>query len=185
MWEVFEKATDVADSDIASSKIAATLVLDFDQRQKCRMRVITVCGKDVGIFLSRGESLHDKDVLKTSDGAYIRVVAAPEALSTVICEDMLALTRAAYHLGNRHVPLQILPGILRYQSDYVLDDMVRQLGLEVNHVQAPFQPEKGAYHSQGGHSHGSHSPASHLDSGDGRHAHGQRGSVWKAQEWNL
>lgn len=166
--EAYERVTDETPDEIA-----ATLVLDYDQRQKCRMRVTTECGQDVGVFLPRGESLHDHDILKTTDGRYIRVQAAEETLSEVLCDDTWMLARAAYHLGNRHVPLQVLPGILRYQTDYVLDDMIKQLGLTVRIVQAPFQPEKGAYHSHGGHGH------SH---GDGKHAHGQPGSVWKAPE---
>lgn len=166
--EAFERVADEKPTDIA-----ATLVLDYDQRQKCRMRVTTECGQDVGVFLPRGESLHDQDILKTTDGRYIRVQAAKETLSEVLCDDTWMLARAAYHLGNRHVPLQVLPGILRYQTDYVLDDMIKQLGLDVKIVQAPFQPEKGAYHSHGGHGH------SH---GDGKHAHGQPGSVWKVPE---
>lgn len=166
--EAFERVT-----GDAPAEIAAILVLDYDQRQKCRMRVITECGLEVGVFLPRGESLHDQDILKTADSRYIRVQAAEETLSEVICDDTWMLARAAYHLGNRHVPLQVLPGILRYQTDYVLDDMIVQLGLAVRKVQAPFQPEKGAYHSHGGHGH------SH---GDGKHAHGQAGSVWKVPE---
>lgn len=162
--EVYEKVDATPEAEIA-----ALVVLDYDQRQKCRLRVTTECGLEVGVFLPRGESLQDQDVLKTNDGRLVRVQAALEALSEVLCEDTWMLARAAYHLGNRHVPLQVLPGVLRYQADYVLDDMIRQLGLSVMQVQAPFQPEKGAYHSHGGgHSHA-----------HGRQAHGQPGSVWK------
>jgi urease accessory protein len=163
-------------SDPVSCEIAAMLVLDYDQRQKSRLRVTTECGLEIGVFLPRGESLHDQDILKTTDGRYIRVLAAAETLSEVVCEDTWMLARAAYHLGNRHVPLQVLPGILRYQEDYVLDDMIRQLGLSVTRVQVPFQPEKGAYHSHGGHSHG------HGKHGHGAHAHGQPGNVWKVPD---
>lgn len=174
--EAFERVIIAEDTKSAEdAEIAATLVLDYDQRQKCRLRVTTECGLEVGVFLPRGESLLDQDVLKTTDGKLIRVQAALEALSEVLCEDTWMLARAAYHLGNRHVPLQVLPGVLRYQTDYVLDDMVKQLGLNVMQVQAPFQPEKGAYHSHGGgHSHGS-----------GKHAHGQPGSVWKVPDISL
>lgn len=167
--EAFERVTDAVASDIF-----AILVLDYDQRQKCRLRVTTECGVEVGVFLPRGESLLNQDVLKTQDGRLIRVNAAKEALSEVECADTWMLARAAYHLGNRHVPLQILPGILRYQADYVLDDMVRQLGLDVTHVQVPFQPEKGAYHSGSSHAGHGHS--------HGHGAHGQAGNVWKVPE---
>ncbi len=168
-------------SDPAVCEIAAMLVLDYDQRQKCRLRVTTECGLEIGVFLPRGESLHDQDILKTTDGRYIRVQAAAETLSEVVCEDTWMLARAAYHLGNRHVPLQVLPGVLRYQEDYVLDDMIRQLGLSVTQVQMPFQPEKGAYHSIGGHSMGGHSHGGHGH-GHGKHAHGQPGNVWKVPD---
>ena len=167
--EAFERI-----SSDSACEITAILVLDYDQRQKCRMRVTTLCGMDIGVFLPRGESLLDQDILKTTDGRHIRVQAAPEKLSEVVCNDPWMLARAAYHLGNRHVPLQVLPGVLRYQTDYVLDDMIKQLGLSVMQVEAPFQPEKGAYHSHGGHAHG-----------HGSHAHGQPGSVWKVPEWGL
>lgn len=175
--EAFERVIIAEDTKSAKdAEIAATLVLDYDQRQKCRLRVTTECGLEVGVFLPRGESLLDQDVLKTTDGKLIRVQAALEALSEVLCEDTWMLARAAYHLGNRHVPLQVLPGVLRYQTDYVLDDMVKQLGLNVMQVQAPFQPEKGAYHSHAG---GGHSL------GSGKHAHGQPGSVWKVPDISL
>jgi len=84
----------------------------------------------------------------------VQVLAAPERVSTVRCADPLLLARAAYHLGNRHVPLQIEAGFLRYQHDHVLDEMVRGLGLEVLIEQAPFEPEAGAYQSAPhGHAH--------------------------------
>ena len=89
----------------------------------------------------------------------IRVLAAPETVSTVRCADPHLLARAAYHLGNRHVPLQIDPGLLRYQHDHVLDDMLRGLGLTVETEQAPFEPEAGAYQSAPhSHSHGNDHP---------------------------
>jgi urease accessory protein len=89
--------------------------------------------------------LADGALLLADDGAVIAVRAAPETLSAVRTEDPLLLARAAYHLGNRHVPLQVLAGELRYQHDHVLDDLVAALGLAVKVVTAPFQPEGGAY----------------------------------------
>ncbi len=95
------------------------------------------------------------ELLADADGSQlIRVLAAPEAVSTVRCADPHLLARAAYHLGNRHVPLQIEPGLLRFQHDHVLGDMLRGLGLTVEAEQAPFEPEAGAYQSAPhGHSH--------------------------------
>ena len=85
------------------------------------------------------------------------VIASAETVSKVTCDQPLLLLKAAYHLGNRHVPLQVTEHWLRYQHDHVLDDMVRGLGLQVSVEQAPFQPESGAYHRHGaGHSHNHH-----------------------------
>lgn len=124
------------------------VVLSFDERQKSRYKTATVCGKELGWFIERGKVLQDGDFLKCKTGEVVRVVAAAEAVSEVHSDNQLLLTRAAYHLGNRHVPLQIGPGFLRYLRDHVLDDMVRGLDLEVAHENRQFQPENGAYHGQ-------------------------------------
>ncbi len=139
------------------------VVLSFEERQKSRHRVSTTCGNDVGWFIERGRILQQDDVLKCSDGTLIRITAADEAVSDVRADTHLQLMRAAYHLGNRHVPLQVNAEFLRYQQDHVLDQMVEGLGLRVLHVEAPFQPENGAY--SGGHSHShEHSHAGHEHS---------------------
>lgn len=141
------------------------LTLDFDTRSKSRFKATFDDGGDCGVLLPRGTRLKDGDVLRSEQGELVVVRAAKEALSTVRASDPLALTKAAYHLGNRHVSLQIDAGALRYQHDHVLDDMVKGLGLEVRVEQSPFEPEDGAY--GGGHSHGSPSE------GHGRaHSHG-------------
>lgn len=132
------------------------VVATYDERQKSRYRTTTTCGKDLGWFIERGYVLREGDVLKCNDGTLVVVRCANEAVSDVSVEDELLLLKAAYHLGNRHVPLQVEKNYLRYQEDYVLDDMVTGLGLSVAHKQAPFNPESGAY--SGGHSH-SHSHA--------------------------
>ncbi|MCP5142536.1 MAG: urease accessory protein UreE [Chromatiales bacterium] len=128
----------------------ATLTLTMEQRVKSRLRVTLDDGRGAGVFLPRGGVLRDGDLLG-GEGLVVLVKAAPESVSTVRSDDPLRLTRAAYHLGNRHVALQIETGLLRYQHDHVLDDMVRGLGLEVVVEQAPFEPEPGAY--GGGHHH--------------------------------
>ena len=128
------------------------LVLPFDTRQKSRFRATLQDGTEVGVFLERGRILRDGDGLRAESGEVIRVQAANEAVSTVRCADSTTLARVAYHLGNRHVPLQIGDGFVRYRHDHVLDDMVRGLGLDATAEQAPFEPEAGAY--GGGHSHG-------------------------------
>lgn len=116
-------------------------------------------GREAGVLLPRGIALRDGDSLASEDGHLVRVVAAAETLSRVDCADPLALARAAYHLGNRHVPLCIEPGRLYYQHDHVLDDLVRGLGLAVRCEEHPFEPEPGAYQGQGpthGHGHAHH-----------------------------
>ncbi len=129
----------------------ATLTLPFEQRQKSRLRIRLDNGQDAGLFLPRGTVLRHGDRLRATSGLVVEVRAAPEAVSTARADDALLLARAAYHLGNRHVALQLGPGWLRYPHDHVLDNMARELGLTVNREQAPFEPEAGAY--GGGHHH--------------------------------
>lgn len=137
--------------------------LPYDERKKSRLKTQTVCGVDVGLFLERGHVLKAGDLLLANSGELLEVLAASEQVSTVRCSDELSLLKIAYHLGNRHMPVEIDQDdkglYLRYQQDYVLDDMVRFLGAEVMHEQAAFNPESGAYGQfamQGGHSHGRH-----------------------------
>lgn len=144
----------VADAEAVTGSVTLTV----DSRIKSRLRVTLDDGRDAGLMLERGHLLRGGELLADAEGGQvIRVLAAPEAVSTVRCSDPHLLARAAYHLGNRHVPLQIEPGLLRYQHDHVLDDMLRGLGLTVAAEQAPFEPEAGAYQSAA-HSH-SHSHA--------------------------
>jgi urease accessory protein len=142
----------------------AFLVLPFELRSRSRLRTTLTTGEEAGIVLPRGQVLRGGDQLLASDGRVIQVEAASENVSTVYSGEAERLARAAYHLGNRHVALQIGAGWLRYGHDHVLDDMVRGLGLVVAVEQAPFEPEAGAYH---GTSHGS---AAHRHA-DG-HVHG-------------
>jgi urease accessory protein len=129
------------------------LRLPFGERSKSRLRAVLDNGEEAGLFLERGSILRDGDLLRADDGRLIEVEAAPESVSTVRADDPLQLARACYHLGNRHVPLQIGAGWLRYQHDHVLDDMLRGFGLEVHAEVAPFEPEGGAYVSHSAHSH--------------------------------
>ncbi|NJA07213.1 urease accessory protein UreE [Methylococcaceae bacterium WWC4] len=126
-----------------------TLTLPYDARQKSRQPAITQGGVQVGVFLPRGQTLKHGAVLTNAQGFKVRVNAAPEALSVVKCADPMLFARACYHLGNRHVALQILPGELRFLTDHVLDQMLVGLGLTVEHQTLPFEPEAGAYHSHG------------------------------------
>lgn len=128
----------------------AELVLPFELRQKSRFRAQLASGEEVGVVLERGGLLRGGDCLLADDGRVVTVVAAPEKVTTVRSADPWQLSRAAYHLGNRHVSLQIGSGWLRYPSDHVLDDMVRGLGMSVAIETAPFEPEPGAYGHSGG-----------------------------------
>jgi urease accessory protein len=126
---------------------AATLVLclPLDRRRRSRLRARLEGGDEVGILLPHGSILRHADELLGEDGSILRIEAAPERVSVVTTRDGLALARVAYHLGNRHVPVEIGDGFLRYQHDHVLDDMVRALGLEVGEGEVAFEPEVGPY----------------------------------------
>lgn len=170
MIELTQKITDTSALDL---KALATLSLTIDARIKSRQKATLDNGESAGLFLERGTLLRGGDVLSDGKGLYIMVKAANETVSTVKCSDALMLAKVAYHLGNRHVPLQIEAGFVRYQHDHVLDDMVRQLPNADQLVnllveQAPFEPEAGAYQQGGGHDH-KHSP--HHHSHDHSHSH--------------
>lgn len=126
----------------------ATLTLPFELRQKSRLHTQLDSGENVGIILSRGTVLRGGDCLRAENGLVVKLQAAVEPVSTVTSDKPLLLLRACYHLGNRHVAMQIDQNRLRYLQDHVLDEMVTSLGLTVHHEQAPFEPEAGAYHSK-------------------------------------
>jgi urease accessory protein len=131
-----------------------TLTLPLEMRIRSRLRVTLDVGTDAGLILERGQMLRDGDLIGSLDGVIVEIKAADEPVSSVYCKDPLLLARTCYHLGNRHVPLQIAPGMVRYRHDHVLDDMVRGLGGEPQLEQAPFEPEPGAYGGKGhGHTH--------------------------------
>ncbi len=146
------------------------LTLTFELRCKFRLRTRLDSGEEAGLFLERGGVLRGGDKLLGNDGRVVEVAAAPEAITEARSNDPLLLARAAYHLGNRHVPVQVAVGLLRFGRDHVLAEMVRGLGLEVSDCEAPFEPESGAYGSHGGHGgKGGHShPHGHSADGEGR-----------------
>ena len=135
----------------------ATLTLPFELRQKSRLRVTLDDGREAGLVLARGTLLRGGDLLRADDGTVIAVQAAPESVSTAFADDPVLLLRAAYHLGNRHIAVQVGDHWLRYLHDHVLDHMLEQLGLRVSSEQAAFEPEAGAYGGHG-HSHHDHVP---------------------------
>lgn len=137
------------------------LTLPIEQRVRSRLRAKLDDGRDAGLFLPRGTLLRGGDFLSSIDGTIIEVVSAEETVSTIYCKDTTLLARAAYHLGNRHIPLQVEEGWLRYQHDHVLDDMLVQMGLEIKVEQAAFEPEAGAYQQAANGHHHSHEHVHH------------------------
>ncbi len=136
-------------------------------------------GREAGLVLERGTVLRHGDGLLAADGTRITVCAAEEAVSTVSTDDAESLARAGYHLGNRHVPLQVGPGWVRYRADHVLDDLVRGLGLVPRHGLAPFEPEAGAY--GGAHSHGEHHDHDHEHGEAHSHGHAEASDPGEAE----
>ena len=146
-------------------KRAPTVELDWDVRQKSRFAATDSAGRELGIFLPRGTLVRGGDVLVSEDGSLVKVIAAPQAVLVITaCADHgtpFDLTRAAYHLGNRHVPIELQPDHLKIEPDHVLADMLRAMHLTVVEATLGFEPEGGAY-AAGGHSHGhdhGHAPA--------------------------
>ena len=138
-------------------KRAGTVELDWDVRQKSRFDVTDSAGRSLGVFLPRGTVVRGGDVLVAEDGSLVRVLAAPQQVLRIThCQahgTPYDLIRAAYHLGNRHVPIELKPDHLQIEPDHVLADMLRAMHLIVQPVEQPFEPENGAY-ATGGHGHG-------------------------------
>jgi len=141
----------------AVAGVDGVLTLAFAERRRSRLRTRLDDGREVALILPHGTVLRDGDRLRPEQGGpVISVRAAEETLSWATTGDPLLLARAAYHLGNRHVPVQIGEGWVAYQHDHVLDGMMRDLGVELQVRHAPFEPEAGGYRQAGAHSHGEH-----------------------------
>jgi len=146
MYRLIERLT------VSSGQEVDTITLSYAERTRSRLRVITGTGRDAGLFLPRGTILNNGNLLRGEDGLLVKVCAATETVSSASTSDPLLLSKACYHLGNRHVAVQIMDGCVRYLHDHVLDEMLASLGLVVEILQAPFEPESGAY-SRGGPTH--------------------------------
>lgn len=127
------------------------LLLPFDLRIRSRLRTQLASGEEAVLKTERGAVLRGGEFLKSEDGRVVRVAAAPEKVMHIVCANRFELTRAAYHLGNRHVAVEIGDGYLRIAADHVLGAMLLGLGAKVEELVAPFEPESGAY--GGGHGH--------------------------------
>jgi urease accessory protein len=148
-------------------KRAATVELDWDVRQKSRFDAVDSQDRPLGVFLPRGTVVRDGDVLVGEDGSLVRVIAAPQPVLVITpCREHgspFDLVRAAYHLGNRHVPIELKPDHLKIEPDHVLAAMLRSMHLDVEETAAAFEPEGGAYGSHGTHSHGHDGHHDHHD----------------------
>jgi urease accessory protein len=162
----------------------ADVTIPYEDRRRSRMLVRLSDGREAALQLPRGTVLRAGDLLTNPERRIlVRVRAANEALSVAITDDPLLLARAAYHLGNRHVPLQIAPGRLSFQHDHVLDGLVRDLGLSVRVESLPFEPEAGGYRHAGSetgmtragtHEHGHEHGHEHEHEQEQEHAHGHQ-----------
>ena len=155
---------------------APTVELDWDVRQKSRFDATDSSGREFGVFLPRGNVVRGGDVLVLEDGSLVRVIAAPQAVLHIShCQQHgspFDLTRAAYHLGNRHVPIELKPDHLKIEPDHVLADMLRVMHLIVREDTLAFEPESGAYSAQG-HGHGHTHDDGHKHDHDHDHDHAQ------------
>jgi urease accessory protein len=160
---------------------ASTLTLDWDTRQKSRFDATDNTGRTLGVFLPRGAVVRGGDVLVAEDGSLVRVQAAPQAvLRITACSEHgspFDLIRAAYHLGNRHVPIELQPDHLKIEPDHVLADMLRAMHMTVVAVSEPFEPENGAYGDHGASSDGH----GHGHGHEHGHKHGHMGHAHAAQ----
>lgn len=165
MLTVSHKLATTALSQQAEDEVA----LPFDLRQKSRLRVSLKSGREAAITMPRGSILRGGEVLQSSCGVMIKVIAADEPVMQVTADTAIGLNRAAYHLGNRHVPLEIAEFSLKLEQDSVLKDMLLGLGVKVTELQASFEPESGAY--GGGHRHADEESHSHSHAHPHSHAH--------------
>ncbi|MGO1250263.1 urease accessory protein UreE [Psychrobacter sp.] len=148
------------------------LCLDFDTRQRSRFKAKTENDETIGVDLPRTATLKSGCVLENNQGELIQIMAAKQTLVEVTADNGFDLMKGAYHLGNRHVPLMITPSALYFEPDHVLEAMLSQLGLQTQAVQAPFEPETGAYKgSEGGHAHSHHHASGHSHSHSNSHSH--------------
>ena len=172
------RATQVKQQHHWTEAAADAVVLDFDDRHRRRLAMIGTRGLEFLLDLENAVALRGGDALLLEDGRLVEVVAAPEPLLEIRGHDPQHLVRIAWHLGNRHLPTQIMGRGLRIRRDHVIAAMVKGLGARVIEIEAPFDPEGGAYAGDGHahaahqtHDHAAHSHASHDHHHDDRHAH--------------
>jgi urease accessory protein len=153
---------------------AATVELDWDVRQKSRFECTDSQGRQLGVFLPRGTSVRGGDVLVAEDGSMVRVIAAPQPVMVIRQGERgsaFDLLRAAYHLGNRHVAIELKPDHLKIEPDHVLAEMLRAMHLSVSDTFGPFEPEGGAYGAHAAHGHEDHHHGHHHADPSTPHEH--------------
>jgi urease accessory protein len=143
-----------------AARAVDTVLLDHDARHRRRIALTTQAGATLLLDLERAARLRDGDGLLREDGAVVRVAAKPEELAEIHAHEEGGLVRIAWHLGNRHLPVQLLGEHIRIRRDHVIEEMVEGLGGHVEHIEAPFDPESGAYEG-GGHGHHHHHDHDH------------------------
>ena len=167
------RATEVRGQHRWAEAPADTVVLDFDDRHRRRMAMTGTRGLEFLLDLESAVALRGGDALVLEDGRLVEVVAAPESLVEIRGADPQHLVRIAWHLGNRHLPTQIMPKGLRIRRDHVIEAMVKGLGARIIEIEAPFDPEGGAYaaaHAAHDHDHG-HTGHDHAHDHHHDHAH--------------
>ena len=172
------KASFISPKGAWQAKAADTIILDYEGRYRRRIAMTGVRGTEFMLDLPDAVILRNGDALVLDDGKLVEVVAAPEELAEIRCGDPQELAEVAYHLGNRHITSQIMSNRIRIRRDHVIEDMARGLGAKIAHIDAPFEPDGGAYekkeakkeqsHKGHGHDHHGHD---HHDHGDHKHEH--------------
>jgi len=171
------RATDVKGQHPFKQPAADTVVLDFDDRHRRRMAMTGTRGLEFLLDLETAVALRGGDALVLEDGRLVEVVAAPEPLIEIRGTDPAHLVRVAWHLGNRHLPTQITARGLRIRRDHVIEEMVKGLGARIIEIEAPFDPEGGAYaavaeaHDHSGHDHAHHDHGKHDHAAHDHAAH--------------
>ena len=167
------RATQVKPQHRWTETPADTVVLDFDDRHRRRMAMTGTRGLAFLLDLESAIALRGGDALVLEDGRLVEVVAAAEPLVEIKGSDPHHLIRVAWHLGNRHLPTQIMPKALRIRRDHVIEAMVKGLGARVIEIEAPFDPEGGAYAEAAahGHAHEAHAHEAHAHEGHAHHKH--------------
>jgi urease accessory protein len=151
----------IAASQRHDRPVVDTVILDYAQRNASKVTVTGVRGGTIDIDLRQPARLRTDDLLVLDDGGLVEVVAAPEPLIEARAADIAGLSRLAWHLGDRHVPAQVLPNRIRAQRDPAIEALLTSLGAKVAVIDAPFEPEGGAYALSQAHDHGHHGHAHH------------------------